>query len=148
MSESSTSAERDFDSIVVGAGFAGIGAAIKLEKAGFGDFAVLEKCHKVGGTWRDNTYPGCACDVPSALYSFSFAQKPDWSRAFAEQPEIQEYLERTASDHGVPRRIHFRTEVRDARWAAPAQRGRLDTSVAPYGARVLIAGAGPLHEPN
>src|SRR3954471_24939988 len=148
MSESSTPAERDFDTIVVGAGFAGIGAAIKLEQAGFGDFAVLEKSDNVGGTWRDNTYPGCACDVPSALYSFSFAQKPDWSRAFAEQPEIQEYLERTASDHGVTRRIHFRTEVRDARWDADGQRWRLDTSAGPYSGRVLIAGAGPLHEPN
>src|SRR3954464_2928350 len=148
MSESSTSADRDFDTVVVGAGFAGIGAAIKLEQAGFGDFAVLEKSDNVGGTWRDNTYPGCACDVPSALYSFSFAQNPNWSRAFAEQPEIQEYLERTASDYGVTRRIHFRTEVRDARWDADAQRWRLDTSVGPYSARVLIAGAGPLHEPN
>jgi cation diffusion facilitator CzcD-associated flavoprotein CzcO len=148
MSESSTPADRNFDTVVVGAGFAGIGAAIKLEQAGFGDFAVLEKSDNVGGTWRDNTYPGCACDVPSALYSFSFAQKPDWSRAFAEQPEIQEYLERTASDHGVTRRIHFRTEVRDARWDADGQRWRLDTSAGPYSARVLIAGAGPLHEPN
>jgi cation diffusion facilitator CzcD-associated flavoprotein CzcO len=148
MSEPSTPPERDFDTIVVGAGFAGIGAAIKLEQAGFGDFAVLEKSDNVGGTWRDNTYPGCACDVPSALYSFSFAQNPNWSRAFAEQPEIQEYLERTASDHGVTRRIHFRTEVRDARWDADGQRWRLDTSAGPYSARVLIAGAGPLHEPN
>src|SRR3954468_3390734 len=148
MSESFTPDDRDFDTVVVGAGFAGIGAAIKLEQAGFGAFAVLEKSDNVGGTWRDNTYPGCACDVPSALYSFSFAQKPDWSRAFAEQPEIQEYLERTASDHGVTRRIHFRTEVRDARWDADGQRWRLDTSAGPYSARVLIAGAGPLHEPN
>src|SRR3954454_1566275 len=148
MSESFTPADRDFDTIVVGAGFAGIGAAIKLEQAGFGDFAVLQKSDNVGGTWRDNTYPGCACDVPYDLYSFSFAQKPDWSRAFAEQPEIQEYLERTASDHGVTRSIHFRTEVRDARWDADGQRWRLDTSAGPYTTRVLIAGAGPLHEPN
>jgi cation diffusion facilitator CzcD-associated flavoprotein CzcO len=148
MSEPLAPADCDFDTIVVGAGFAGIGAAIKLEQAGFGDFAVLEKSDNVGGTWRDNTYPGCACDVPSALYSFSFAQNPNWSRAFAEQPEIQEYLERTASDYGVTRRIHFRTEVRDAHWDADAQRWRLDTSAGPYTARVLIAGAGPLHEPN
>src|SRR3954463_7674753 len=148
MSESSTPADRNFDTVVVGAGFAGIGAAIKLEQSVFVTFAVLEKSDNVGGTWRDNTYPGCACDVPSALYSFSFAQNPDWSRAFAEQPEIQEYLERTASDHGVTRRIHFRTEMRDARWDPNAQRWRLDTSAGPYSARVLIAGAGPLHEPN
>jgi cyclohexanone monooxygenase len=148
MSQPPAPADRDFDTLVVGAGFAGIGAAIKLEQAGFDDFAVLEKSDNVGGTWRDNTYPGCACDVPSALYSFSFAQNPDWSRAFAEQPEIQEYLERTASDYGVTRRIHFRTEVRDARWDPDGGRWQLDTTAGPYTARVLIAGAGPLHEPN
>jgi cation diffusion facilitator CzcD-associated flavoprotein CzcO len=139
---------RHFDTVVVGAGFAGIGAAIKLEEAGLDDFAVLEKSDNVGGTWRDNTYPGCACDVPSALYSFSFAQNPDWSRSFAEQPEIQEYLERTASDYGVTRRIHYRTEVRDAQWNPDDQRWHLDTSAGPYTARVLIAGPGPLHQPN
>jgi cation diffusion facilitator CzcD-associated flavoprotein CzcO len=137
-----------FDTIVVGAGFAGIGAAIKLEEAGFDDFVVLEKSDNLGGTWRDNTYPGCACDVPSAVYSFSFAQNPDWSRGFAEQPEIQEYLERTASDHGVGRRIHYRTEVREATWNPADQLWQLDTSAGGYTARVLIAGAGPLHEPN
>jgi cation diffusion facilitator CzcD-associated flavoprotein CzcO len=140
--------DRHFDTLVVGAGFAGIGAAIKLEEAGFDDFAVLEKSDNVGGTWRDNTYPGCACDVPSALYSFSFAQNPDWSRAFAEQPEIQEYLERTASDYGVTRRIHYRTEVREAQWKPGDRLWHLDTSAGPYTARVLIAGPGPLHQPN
>src|SRR3954453_6624835 len=139
---------RHHDTVVVGAGFAGIGAAIKLEEAGFDDFAVLEKSDNVGGTWRDNTYPGCACDVPSALYSFSFVQNPDWSRAFAEQPEIQDYLERTASDFGVTRRIHYRTEVRDAQWNADDQLWQLDTSAGPYTARVLIAGPGPLHQPK
>jgi cation diffusion facilitator CzcD-associated flavoprotein CzcO len=139
---------RHYDTLVVGAGFAGIGAAIKLEEAGFDDFAVLEKSDNVGGTWRDNTYPGCACDVPSALYSFSFAQNPDWSRSFAEQPEIQEYLERVATDRGVTRRIHFWTEVQDARWSPGDQRWELDTSAGPYTARVLIAGPGPLHQPN
>ncbi len=105
-----------FDVLVVGAGFAGIGAAIKLEENGFDDFAVLEKSDRLGGTWRDNTYPGCACDVPSAVYSFSFAPNPDWSRAFAEQPEIQDYLERTADEYGVRKRIRFGTEVLDAQW--------------------------------
>ena len=147
-SRNGSAPERHFDAIVVGAGFAGIGAAIKLEEAGFHDFAVLEKSDNLGGTWRDNTYPGCACDVPSAVYSFSFAQSPDWSRAFAEQPEIQQYLERTASDHGVTRRIHYRTEVRDAAWNDGDQRWHVDTCAGPYTARVLIAGAGPLHEPN
>ena len=147
-SQNGSAPQRHFDTIVVGAGFAGIGAAIKLEEAGFQDFAVLEKSDNVGGTWRDNTYPGCSCDVPSAVYSFSFAQNPEWSRAFAEQPEIQDYLERTASDYGVTRRIHYRTEVRDAAWNPDDQLWHLDTSAGPYTARVLIAGAGPLHEPN
>src|SRR4051795_1614697 len=148
MGQPSAAPERHFDTLVVGAGFAGIGAAVKLEQAGFGDFAVLEKSDNVGGTWRDNTYPGCACDVPSALYSFSFAQNPDWSRSFAEQPEIQDYLERTASDFGVTRRIHYRTEVRDAQWNADDQLWQIDTSAAPYTARVWIAAPGPLHQPN
>jgi cation diffusion facilitator CzcD-associated flavoprotein CzcO len=148
MSANGSAPQRHFDTVVVGAGFAGIGAAIKLEEAGFDDFVVLEKSDNVGGTWRDNTYPGCACDVPSALYSFSFAPNPDWSRSFAEQPEIQEYLERTASDYGVTRRIHYRTEVRDAQWSADDQRWHLATTAGPYTARVLIAGPGPLHQPN
>ena len=74
---------RSYDVLVIGGGFSGVGAAIRLREAGRTDFAVLEKASQLGGTWRDNTYPGCACDVPSTLYSFSFAQKPDWSTAFA-----------------------------------------------------------------
>jgi cation diffusion facilitator CzcD-associated flavoprotein CzcO len=138
---------RHFDTLVVGAGFAGIGAAIRLTQDGFHDFALLEKSHELGGTWRDNTYPGCACDVPSTLYSFSFARNPDWNRVFAEQPEIQAYLKRVAEEHNVTSRIHFGTEVTDARWDAAAQRWDLDTSSGPYSARLVIAGAGPLHEP-
>src|SRR4051794_4135761 len=137
-----------FDVLVVGAGFAGIGAAIKLEENGFTDFAVLEKAERLGGTWRDNTYPGCSCDVPSALYSFSFALNPHWSRVYGEQPEIQDYLERTAEEYGVTRRIRFGTELLDARWSRDETRWHLTTSRGPYTARVLIAGAGPLHEPN
>ena len=74
--------------IIVGSGFAGLGAAIKLREAGIHDFIVLEKSNELGGVWRENTYPGCACDVPSALYSYSFAPNPNWSRVFAEQAEI------------------------------------------------------------
>jgi cyclohexanone monooxygenase len=139
---------RHFDVLVIGAGFAGLGAAIKLRDAAFHDFAVLEKAERPGGTWRDNTYPGCGCDVPSAVYSFSFAPNPDWSRAYAEQQEIQAYLERTAEEYGVTPRIHFGTEVLDASWSEAEQRWSLDTTAGPYSARVVIAGAGPLHEPN
>jgi cation diffusion facilitator CzcD-associated flavoprotein CzcO len=137
-----------FEVLVVGAGFAGIGAAIKLEESGFTDFAVLEKSDRLGGTWRDNTYPGCGCDVPSSVYSFSFAQYPGWSRAFAEQPEIQAYLERTADEYGVIERIQFDTEVLEADWDEQETRWHVTTTRGRYSARVLIAGAGPLHEPK
>src|SRR5829696_6239491 len=85
--------------LVVGAGFAGLGTAIKLDEHGFSDYVVVEKGATVGGTWRDNTYPGAACDVPSQLYSFSFAPNPDWSSSYSAQPEIQSYLQRVAAEH-------------------------------------------------
>src|ERR1700694_1718752 len=81
-----------FDIAIVGTGFAGLGMAIRLKQKGISDFVVLERAGDVGGTWRDNTYPGCQCDVPSHLYSFSFAPNPNWSRAFSRQPEIWAYL--------------------------------------------------------
>src|SRR6478609_3886100 len=84
--------------IIVGTGFAGLGMAARLKRAGMDDFLVLERADDVGGTWRDNTYPGCACDVPSALYSFSFALNAEWSRFFAGQAEIERYLDRVAHD--------------------------------------------------
>jgi cation diffusion facilitator CzcD-associated flavoprotein CzcO len=147
-SQNGSGAVRHFDTVVIGAGFAGIGAAIKLEEAGFDDFAVLEKSDRLGGTWRDNTYPGCSCDVPSTLYSFSFALYPGWDRVFAEQPQIQAYLEHVASEYGVEDRIHFGTEVLEATWHPEEQRWHVKTSAGPYTARLVIAGAGPLHEPN
>jgi len=94
---------------IVGTGFAGLGAAIALRRAGRDDFVVLERGGGVGGTWRDNHYPGCECDVPSHLYSFSFAPNPDWSRAFSPQPEIETYLQRTAREAGVLPHVHLRT---------------------------------------
>ena len=95
--------------LVVGAGFGGLGMAIKLQESGERDFLVVDKGHDVGGTWRDNTYPGAACDVPSQLYSFSFAPNPTWSRSFSPQPEIQAYIQRTAQKSGVLDRIVFDT---------------------------------------
>ena len=93
--------------IIVGTGFSGLGTAIKLKEAGIEDFVVLEKDHDLGGTWRDNTYPGCACDVPSLMYSFSFEQNPSWSRMFAEQQEISDYLQRCADKYRVREHIHY-----------------------------------------
>ena len=83
---------RSVDVVIVGSGFSGLGMAIQLERAGRQDFVILEKAADLGGTWRDNTYPGCACDVPSYLYSYSFALNPNWSRMYSPQPEIWDYL--------------------------------------------------------
>ena len=81
---------------IIGAGFSGLGMAIRLKQAGIEDFVVLERAEELGGTWRDNTYPGCQCDIPSALYSFSFAPNPNWSRFYPLQEEIRDYLRRCA----------------------------------------------------
>ena len=93
---------RHVDHLVIGAGFAGLCAAIKLEEAGERDFVVVERAADVGGTWRDNTYPGAACDVPSQLYSYSFAKNPTWSRSYSHQPEIHAYINDVAEQHGIP----------------------------------------------
>jgi cyclohexanone monooxygenase len=138
----------NYDVVVIGAGFAGIGAAIKLREAGFTDYAVLEKAGNVGGTWRDNTYPGCACDVPSALYSFSFAPNPDWSRVYAEQPEIQAYVEKVAAEHRVTEQVHFDTEVLEYVWNDNDGLWHLETTRGDFTARAVITGTGPLSEPR
>ncbi|MBF4160198.1 flavin-containing monooxygenase [Nocardioides acrostichi] len=140
------------DHVIVGAGFAGIAAAIKLDEDGERDVVVLEKGHDVGGTWRDNTYPGAACDVPSQLYSFSFAPNPDWSMSFSPQPEIQAYIERVARESGVLERFRFDTEVTAATWDGATQRWHV-TARGPEGeqtyvSRTLITGTGALSEPK
>ena len=88
----------DVDIAIVGSGFSGLGLAVRLRQEGIEDFVVLERGDGVGGTWHYNTYPGCACDVPSHLYSFSFAPNPDWTRTYSRQPEIRAYLKRVAED--------------------------------------------------
>src|SRR5438132_3129270 len=98
---------RPFGCAVIGAGMAGILSAIKLSEAGITDFTVYEKADRVGGTWRENTYPGLSCDVPSHLYSYSFAPNPEWSHRFSPGPEIQAYFERVAEDHDLVSRIRF-----------------------------------------
>ncbi|MBB3036286.1 cation diffusion facilitator CzcD-associated flavoprotein CzcO [Hoyosella altamirensis] len=95
----------EFRVVVVGAGLAGVAAAIKLERAGIDDVVVLEKAERVGGTWRDNTYPGCGCDIPSNVYSFTFNPNPRWTSTFALQPDILDYIEDTAEKFGVYRKI-------------------------------------------
>lgn len=140
------------DHLVVGAGFAGLAAAIKLDEDGERDLVVIEKGHDVGGTWRDNTYPGAACDVPSQLYSFSFAPNPDWSMSFSPQPEIQAYLQRTAREAGVLDRFVFDTRVTSATWDEATQRWQVvaegPAGTTTYAARTLLSGAGGLSEPR
>lgn len=132
---------------VIGAGFAGLGMAIRLKQQGIEDFVVLERAGDVGGTWRDNTYPGCACDVPSALYSFSFAPNPDWSSSFSPQPEIQAYLRGCVQRFGLHPHLRLRHEVLDAAWDESAGCWRIATSRGSLSATMLVTGTGQLSEP-
>jgi cation diffusion facilitator CzcD-associated flavoprotein CzcO len=134
--------------LVVGAGFAGLGAAIKLDEAGQTDFLVVDKGDSVGGTWRDNTYPGAACDVPSQLYSFSFAPNPSWSRSFSPQPEIHAYLQDVAQKAGVLDRFHFGTTVESAAWDETDRTWTVTTSAGTVVADIVISGSGGLSEPK
>ncbi|WP_304453796.1 NAD(P)/FAD-dependent oxidoreductase [Nocardiopsis sp. YSL2] len=133
---------------VIGTGFAGIGMAVRLRQAGLADFTVLERAHDLGGTWRDNDYPGAACDVPSHLYSFSFAPNPGWSRSFSPQPEIWEYMKRVAREHGVDRHVRYGHDVTAAHWEPDRNRWRIETTAGTVTAQFLISGAGPLADPS
>ncbi|WP_321853983.1 flavin-containing monooxygenase [Burkholderia cenocepacia] len=133
--------------IVVGGGIAGVGAAIKLRQSGITDFVVLEKAEEIGGVWHANTYPGCACDVPSALYSYSFAPNPHWSRVFAEQGEIKAYLQATAREHGVMQHVRLNREVRKVAWDHTQKIWLIDTPDKQYHARFVVMAGGPLHAP-
>ena len=145
---SPASTPRHVRHLVVGAGFGGLGAAITLAEDGE-DFLVVDKGTEVGGTWRDNTYPGAACDVPSPLYSFSFAPNPDWSMSFSPQPEIQAYLRRVAVDHAVLDRFRFGTAVEHAAWDDDAQQWRVRLSDgSEVTSTTLITASGGLSEPR
>ena len=136
-----------YDTLIVGAGISGIGLGIRLKEAGFDNFVILEKAADLGGTWRDNTYPGCACDVPSALYSYSFAQKPDWTRAFAGQAEILDYVRDTAERYHIPASIRFNQAVERAQWRESQNLWEVQTADQLYRARTVVACSGYLHEP-
>jgi cation diffusion facilitator CzcD-associated flavoprotein CzcO len=133
---------------IVGTGFSGLGMAIRLKQHGIDDFVLFERAHEVGGTWRDNSYPGCACDVESHLYSFSFAPNPSWTRMFSPQAEIWDYLRDCVERFGIRARIRFGHEVREATWDDTRKRWRLVTSQGTFTAEVLISATGALSEPK
>ncbi|WP_432515066.1 flavin-containing monooxygenase [Kineococcus sp. SYSU DK001] len=135
------------DVLVIGSGFAGLGLAVRLQRDGVHDFLVLERAGDVGGTWRDNTYPGAACDIQSHLYSYSFRPNPYWSRVYATQPEILAYLRRTADEEGVRPRIRFGEEVLQARWDPDGHVWDVRTGRGRYRARALVSAAGHLSDP-
>lgn len=138
--------ETEVFALIAGAGFAGLGMAIALEKAGIREYVVLEKADSVGGTWRENTYPGCACDVPSHLYSYSFAPNPNWSSTYSTQPEIRRYTEECVARFGIGPRIRFGRTVSGATfdeatgtWLVTTEQGDR------YRARIFVPALGPLH---
>jgi cation diffusion facilitator CzcD-associated flavoprotein CzcO len=133
---------------IIGTGAAGIAMAHQLKSEGIDDIVLLEKAADVGGTWRDNDYPGCACDVPSHLYSFGFAPNPTWSRAYSDQPEIHAYMRKVARDQDVLRHVRGNAEVVGADWSEAEQRWTLQTVRGTLTADVLVAGPGPLSEPK
>ena len=138
---------RELRVVVLGAGMAGILAGIRLREAGYRDIAIYEKADRVGGTWRENTYPGLTCDVPSHHYTYSFERNPDWSRYLPPGPEVQAYFERTAEKYGLDQLICFGEEAIsadfvDGRWQLEFNTGRRDS------ADVVIAATGVLHHPR
>ncbi len=135
--------------IIVGTGFSGLGMAIQLAKSGIDDFVVLEKAQDVGGTWRDNSYPGCACDIQSHMYSFSFEQNPNWTRSFPSQPEIWDYLRTVADRYDLRRHIRFGQEMVGAQWDEDRQVWHVRSATGDvYTGQFLVSGVGALHIPN
>ncbi|MGW4044235.1 flavin-containing monooxygenase [Streptomyces sp. NPDC004721] len=133
---------------VIGSGFGGLGAAVRLRREGITDFVVLERAGGVGGTWRDNSYPGCACDVPSHLYSFSFAPNPDWPRTFSGQEHIRAYLEHVTDVFGLRPHLRLHSEVTRMTWDAEKLRWDIETTSGNLSADVVVGATGPLSEPK
>ncbi len=133
--------------VIIGAGFAGLGMAVRLKQTGIHDFVVLERAEDVGGTWRDNSYPGCAVDVQSHLYSFSFAPNPSWTQVYAPQSEIWAYIKGVCDQHDVMGHVRFGHEVTGGEWDEGAQRWLVTTTSGTFDAQFLISGMGPLSNP-
>ena len=137
-----------YDSFIVGAGISGILAAIRLRKIGYHNFKIIEKANRVGGTWRENTYPGCGCDVPSALYSYSFAPSAKWSHLFAKQPEILSYLEEVSEKFDIKPLIQFDTALENAQWDDQRNLWVIDTNQGQYLSKTVVFATGPITEPQ
>ena len=138
--------------VIVGAGFGGIRMGIALKKTGYHDFVILDKAPDLGGTWRDNQYPGCACDVPSPLYSYSFELNPDWSHLFAPQREIWDYLRQCARKYRLDEHIRYGTTIERMDWDDNARRWNVeavrDGELHGYRPHAVVSAAGALHLPS
>jgi cation diffusion facilitator CzcD-associated flavoprotein CzcO len=140
---------RQHQTVIVGSGFSGICLAIKLKQRGIDDFVLLEKADEVGGTWRDNHYPGAECDVPSALYSFSFETKTDWDYQWSEQPQILEYIKNTARKNGIVNHIRFGSALQSAQYNAQSGTWALILANGEtLRAQFLVSAVGQLHKPR
>ncbi len=144
---------RDLSAVIIGAGFGGLAAAVELRRRGIRDVTILEKADRIGGVWRDNTYPGAACDVPSSLYSFSFAPNPTWRRRYAEQPDILGYIEDVAEREALTGLVRTGTEVTGARWDQSTQQWQVDArgsdgGATTYTADLLVSAVGQLSRPH
>lgn len=136
------------DVVIIGSGFSGLAMAIKLQEAGISRFTVLEKAEEVGGTWRENTYPGAECDIPSALYSYSFEHNPQWQYKWSEQPQILDYLKKTTAKYGLYQHIRFGQEVATARYLESQRCWQIETVQGlQLQSRFLVAAVGQLHHP-
>jgi cation diffusion facilitator CzcD-associated flavoprotein CzcO len=137
-----------FETAIVGAGFSGLGMAMALKDAGFDDVVILERADDLGGTWRDNTYPGCACDIPSILYSWTSEQNPRWSHAFSPQQEIWDYMREVVDRHDLRSHIRFGHDVRQLRWDGERTRWEIETSQGTITADIAISAVGGLADPS
>ena len=132
---------------ILGAGVAGICTAIKLKQAGIADFTIYEKASGIGGTWRENTYPGCSCDVPLHMYQYSFDMRPTWTKKYVFAADIKDYLESVVDKYGLRGHIRFNTEIDDARFDEASGAWTLKSGDRRFTAHVVAAGTGQLHRP-
>jgi len=142
-------ANKIYTSIIIGSGFSGLAMGIKLLEQDIHDFIILEKANGVGGTWRDNTYPGAECDVPSALYSYSFESYPDWEYKWSLQPQILDYIKLVAKKYKLNQHIHFQKEMEGAAWQEKERYWTVTTKDgSEYNCKTLISAIGQLHHPS